>query len=90
MDPGDSMASGLVHVASSSVMADAVNATDAASSEYRIMYFVMLSVHCLTVMFRHQIAFPTRGSVPYVHKKFDCTVAGNSLPVNQMARRVSS
>ena len=47
MDPGDSMSSGLVHDASSSVMADAVNTTDAASSEYRVMYFVRLSAHCL-------------------------------------------
>jgi len=52
MDPGDSTSSGLVHDASSSVMADAVNATEAASSEYRVMYFVMLSVHCLTVVSR--------------------------------------
>ena len=50
MDPGDSTSSVLVPDASSSVMADAVNATDAASSEYRVMYFVMLSVHCLTVV----------------------------------------
>jgi hypothetical protein len=90
MDPGDSMSSGQVHDASTSVMADAVNATDAASSEYRVMYFVMLSVHFLTVVFRHQIAFPTRGSVPYIQQKFHCTVAGSLLSVNQMAHCVSS
>jgi len=57
MDPGDSMSSGQVHDASTSVMADAVNATVAASSEYRVMYFVMLSVHCLTVVIRCQMPF---------------------------------
>jgi hypothetical protein len=90
MDPGDSTSSGVVHDASSNVMADAVNATDAASSEYCVMYFVMLSVHCLTVVFRCQIAFPTGGSVPYIQQKFHCTVSVNWLPVNQMARCVSS
>jgi len=59
MDPGDSMSSGQVHDASTSVVADAVNATDATSSEYHVMYFVMLSVRCVTVVIRHEIAFPT-------------------------------
>ena len=52
MDPGDGTGSGLVHDSSSGVMADAVNATEAAVSEYRVMYFVMLSVHCLSVVSR--------------------------------------
>jgi hypothetical protein len=47
MDPGDSMSSGLGHDASPSVMADAVNTSDAASSEYRVMCFGMFSVHCI-------------------------------------------
>ena len=85
MDPGDSTSSGLVHDASSIVMADAVNATHAASSEYHVMYFVRVSVHCLTVVFRHQIAYPKGGSVLYIQQKLHCTVAVNLLPLNQMA-----
>lgn len=52
MDQGDNMSAGLVHDASSSVMADPVNATDATNSEYLVMYFVILSVHCLIMVSR--------------------------------------
>jgi hypothetical protein len=62
MDAGDSVSSGLVHDVGSSVMADAVNATDTATSEYCVIYFVLLSVHCLIVV--SEVFNSFRGSLP--------------------------